>query len=166
MDYQIINLVLHILIVLLLVWTIFSKSETLKTAQGGFLGDFLSGYVGGGLNSRVYTSGATMRRLGQLFSSANQGQSIAIHNIDGQEVLYATAIPTEHMQTAQGGKIPSGYVGSGVINHVYTSGATMRRLGQIFTSTNQDQGTPVSVELYDIENANAPPLKLSIQRPN
>jgi hypothetical protein len=32
-----------------------------------------SNYVGGGLTDQVYTSGATMRRLGQVFTSTDQG---------------------------------------------------------------------------------------------
>ncbi len=37
-------------------------------------------YIGGGLNNQVFTSGATMRRLGQVFSSTDQGQQTTVYN--------------------------------------------------------------------------------------
>ena len=42
-------------------------------------------YFGGGVNSQVYTSGQTMRRLAQKFSSTNQGVYTTIHNAELSE---------------------------------------------------------------------------------
>ena len=42
----------------------------------------LNSYVGSGVNSQVFTSGATMRRLAQEFSQPGQGKRITIHNAE------------------------------------------------------------------------------------
>lgn len=39
-------------------------------------------YIGSGLPNAVFTSGATMRRLAQKFSSTDQGQYLTVHNAE------------------------------------------------------------------------------------
>jgi hypothetical protein len=49
----------------------------------GNQGNVSERYIGSGLNSvGFYTSGATLRRLGQLFSSTNQGVQTTVYNAD------------------------------------------------------------------------------------
>lgn len=56
-------------------------------------------YLGSGLadNVQVYTSGATLRRLGQKFSSTNQGVYTTIHNaeINGGDPVPVVVFPAE-----------------------------------------------------------------------
>lgn len=164
MDYEKLNLALHLIIVLLLVWIIFFRSESLKTVQGDRIGDSLRGYVGGGLNSRIYTSGATMRRLAQEFSSSNQGQYMTVHNLEDPSAgdLHLVAMPSEKMTAAQGDVLANadlaGYVGRGINNRAFTSGATMRRLAQEFSSTNQAQ----RVTVHNIEKPEDPPIDVMV----
>ncbi len=41
-----------------------------------------SSYFGGGLGDYLYTSGATMRRLGQVFSQPGQGIQTTVYNAE------------------------------------------------------------------------------------
>jgi hypothetical protein len=52
-------------------------------------------YLGSGITNAVYTSGATMRRLGQKFSSTNQGEYTTLHNaeIKDQSLRELSAVP-------------------------------------------------------------------------
>jgi hypothetical protein len=53
-------------------------------------GPGVGGYLGSGVTDNVYTSGATMRRLGQVFSSTDQGSSDYVSN----DELRGTLLPT------------------------------------------------------------------------
>lgn len=98
---------------------------------------------------RFYTSGASLRALAQKFSSTNQAVvTVQDENKNKRAVIL----------TAQNGIVNpdlSGYVGSGDA-HMYTSGATMRVLDQVFSSTNQAQ----PVALHSTDDPNMPPLYL------
>jgi len=45
------------------------------------------GLLGSGVVDQVFTSGATIRRLGQDFSSTNQGPYTIVHNADLKELV-------------------------------------------------------------------------------
>jgi hypothetical protein len=84
-----------------------------------YLGEYLSvggGYVGAGLNDQVYTSGADLRRLGQQFSSTDQGSSDYVSNkeILGREGLTIgrKAKQANNARGVQGG--PGGMAGVSV----------------------------------------------------
>jgi hypothetical protein len=97
---------LLIAILLVLVYFVFLKSEH----ASGFFGADLPKNIGG-LNAAALTSGATMRDVGQVFSSTNQ-----------------------HLTNPDVG----GYTGVGGLNKAaLTAGATLRRMAQTFGSTNQ-----------------------------
>lgn len=59
-----------ILLLILILWKLYNTSEKL-TAHS---------YVGSGLDNYIYTSGATMRRLGQVFSQPGQGIQTTVYN--------------------------------------------------------------------------------------
>lgn len=61
----------HVVIIVLLVlilWKMYSEKEDL--------------YLGRGLDHYVYTSGATLRRLGQVFSQPGQGVTTTVYNAE------------------------------------------------------------------------------------
>ena len=58
-----------LVLVLWLVWKQFNKER-------------LNGYLGSGVGSQVFTSGATMRVLAQEFSQPSQGRRITIFNAE------------------------------------------------------------------------------------
>lgn len=65
----------HVVIIILLlyiIWRLHNTGEKLK--QGA--------YFGSGLDQYLYTSGATMRRLGQVFSQPGQGVRTTIYNAE------------------------------------------------------------------------------------
>jgi hypothetical protein len=64
--FQAITLVLLILIL----WIVLRRGE---------------GYLGAGVGDQIYTSGATMRRLGQVFSQPGQGHTTTIYNVNRKE---------------------------------------------------------------------------------
>jgi len=65
-------LAVAILVVLIILVARIYGNERMKGEQPA--------YIGGGLNDQVFTSGATMRRLGQVFSSTDQGQQTTVYN--------------------------------------------------------------------------------------
>jgi hypothetical protein len=77
-----VNITMHALIIILLLFVIWKvlRVERLTT-------DYSDAYLGGGLDNAVYTSGATMRRLGQVFSSTDQGKTNTVYN-DQLKSLY------------------------------------------------------------------------------
>jgi len=65
----------HVVIIVLLlfvIWKLHNTGEKLKEGQ----------YVGHGLDKYLYTSGATMRRLGQVFSQPGQGIQTTVYNAE------------------------------------------------------------------------------------
>ena len=68
------TIMLAIIIVLLLfiLWKLHNTGEKLKERA----------YVGYGLDKYLYTSGATMRRLGQVFSQPGQGVQTTVYNAE------------------------------------------------------------------------------------
>ncbi len=96
---------------------------------------------------KLYTSGATMRHLSQ-FSSSDQGH-VVLHELESNKTVPLLVAPTAIVNPDLYGVVKSDA-------HLYTSGATMRVLDQVFSST--DQGVPVSV--HNVEDPNAPPLYL------
>ena len=67
--------VTHVIIIILLlfvIWKLHNTGEKLKQGQ----------YIGYGLDKYLYTSGATMRRLGQVFSQPGQGVQTTIYNAE------------------------------------------------------------------------------------
>jgi hypothetical protein len=123
-----IHIGLHILGILLLIYLIFSRSEYIMNA------DIPTGI--GSFNTHLYTSGATLRSIGQVFSSTNQGVSAQMHSTENPSDAYNIKIHplTDGFQSILNKDLP---VGLGNAGHVFTSGATMRVLGQTFSSTNQ-----------------------------
>lgn len=75
------NTQLYLVFVIILLIVIIWKSNYLKKDEKL---DLPSGYVGKGLvnNYQVFTSGADLRRLGQEFTSTNQGQYLTAHNVE------------------------------------------------------------------------------------
>jgi hypothetical protein len=63
-----------IVLLLLVIYKIYSMNEQME-----------SGYFGRGLDNYVYTSGATMRRLGQVFSQPGQGVKTTIYNAERRQ---------------------------------------------------------------------------------
>ena len=63
--------VLVIVLLLVLIWRTYALSERME-----------SSYFGGGLGDYLYTSGATMRRLGQVFSQPGQGIQTTVYNAE------------------------------------------------------------------------------------
>jgi hypothetical protein len=99
-------------------------------------------------NLVLYTSGATMRVLGQKFSSSNQASGAPAAVVHLREMDTNTATPIVVKAVTQKFEASptldlDGYTGGSAIN-LYTSGATMRELGQVFSSS--DQGANVSVQ--------------------
>ena len=128
MELDQIHVGLHILGILLLIYLIFSRNENIMNA------DIPRGI--GSFNTHLYTSGATMRVIGQQFSSTNQGVSARMHSTENPSDIYTVSIhpATDGFQNMAFKDIPRGLRNVG---HVYTSGATLRVLGQSFSSTNQ-----------------------------
>jgi hypothetical protein len=102
---------------------------------------------------KLYTSGATMRQLGQKFSSTNQGH----HKLIVHELESGKASPM--IITAQSGMVNPDLGGFMATNdqHLYTSGANMRMLGQQFSSTNQAP----AVSIHSLDEPGYKPLELS-----
>lgn len=75
---RVMAVVIVILIALLLAYY-YMHMESMKVAapRGAYLGHGI-----GDPNMGVYTSGATLRALGQVFSSTNQGAYTTLHNMD------------------------------------------------------------------------------------
>lgn len=135
MDYTQLHISLHILAILLLLYLVVKKSEHITNA------DIPAGI--GAMNAHLYTSGATMRMLGQSFSSTNQGVKLDIRSTDNPADKHTVKVlPTERYKD-----IP---VGLHSAANLYTSGATLRALGQVFTSTNQGH----KVTLHNSDNPN------------
>ncbi len=133
MDYTQFHISLHILAILLLLYLVVQKSEHIANA------DIPAGI--GAMNAHLYTSGATMRMLGQSFSSTNQGVQLDIRSTENPSEKQTVKVSlTERYQD-----IPAG-LHSGA--NLYTSGATLRALGQVFTSTNQGR----KVTLHNSDN--------------
>jgi len=68
-DVQSLHIGLHVITLLILVWLVM---HTRRENQ----------YVGGGVTDKLYTSGATMRRLAQKFSQPGQGKYLVVHNAE------------------------------------------------------------------------------------
>lgn len=133
MDYTQFHISLHILAILLLLYLVVKKSEHIANA------DIPAGI--GAMNAHLYTSGATMRMLGQSFSSTNQGVKLDVLSTDNPSEKQTVKVsPTERYQD-----IPAGLHSAA---NLYTSGATLRALGQVFTSTNQGR----KVTLHNSDN--------------
>lgn len=123
-EYIIIGL--QILGILLLLYLVFrGKSEYIMNA------DIPPGI--GSENVHLYTSGATLRDIGTVFSSTNQGVNTTLHSSDDPGKAYHVTIQPAS-ESIMNRDIPKGLSQTGT---VYTSGATMRVLGQSFSSTNQ-----------------------------
>jgi hypothetical protein len=76
-PYARITMALEILIVLVLLYLLVYVYHDERMDDPNY------SYTGKGLsNAAIYTSGATMRRLGQVFSSTNQGQPSTIYNAE------------------------------------------------------------------------------------
>lgn len=76
-PYARITMALEILIVLVLLYLLVFVYHDERMDDPNF------SYTGKGLsNAGIYTSGATMRRLGQVFSSTDQGQPSTIYNAE------------------------------------------------------------------------------------
>lgn len=79
----------HVIIIVLLlfiIWKLHNTGEKLKEGQ----------YVGYGLDRYLYTSGATLRRLGQVFSQPGQGVQTTVYNAERRtdpKQLSAQGIP-------------------------------------------------------------------------
>jgi hypothetical protein len=103
---------------------------------------------------KLYTSGATMRQLGQKFSSTNQEQGH--HKVIVHELESGKSAPL--ILTTKDGIVNPDLAGFMETNdqHLYTSGANMRVMGQIFSSTNQ--GAEVTV--HSLDEPEFTPLKL------
>ena len=98
---------------------------------------------------RFYTSGASMRILAQKFSSANQAVVTVQDEKNNKRAVVLTA------QNSIVNPDLSGYVGSGDA-HMYTSGASMRVLDQVFSSSDQAP----SVAVHSSDDPNMPPMYL------
>ena len=136
MDYSQFHISLHILAILLLIYlvVIINKSEHIANA------DIPAGT--GATNAHLYTSGATMRMLGQSFSSSDQGVSVDVLSTENpNEKQRVKVLPAK-------GKYLDIPVGVHSSANLYTSGATLRALGQVFTSTNQGH----KVTLHNSDN--------------
>lgn len=75
-PYAKITTALEILIVIVLIYLLVFVYRDERMDDPNF------SYTGGGISNAVYTSGATMRRLGQVFSSTDQGQPSTIYNAE------------------------------------------------------------------------------------
>jgi len=66
-----------ILLMMLILWFIVLRPSILEkqTTSESYIGNSLA-------ETYIYTSGATLRRLGQLFTSTNQGVQTTIYNAD------------------------------------------------------------------------------------
>jgi hypothetical protein len=73
--------VVIIILLLLILWKLHNTGERLKEKQ----------YVGQGLDRSLYTSGATMRRLGQVFSQPAQGVQTTIYNAELRQTPQTSA---------------------------------------------------------------------------
>jgi len=102
---------------------------------------------------KLYTSGATMRQLGQRFSSTNQGH----HKVIVHELESGKSAPL--ILTTQNNIVDPDLAGFMATNdqHLYASGANMRILNQQFSSTNQAP----SVSIQSIDEPDFTPLELS-----
>lgn len=65
----------HIVIIILLIYIIWRLHNTGEKLRQG-------AYFGNGLDKYLYTSGATMRRLGQVFSQPGQGIQTTVYNAE------------------------------------------------------------------------------------
>lgn len=85
------------------------------------------------------TSGASMRHA-QEFSSADQGSDNRGNHIAGSSTLEDTGIMNADL---------SGYVGSPLATTDYNSGATLRDVGTVFTSSDQGAGYQYNDPTYN-----------------
>lgn len=76
-PYAKITMVLEVAIVIVLLYLLIFvyRDERMDDPNYSYTGKGLS-------NAAIYTSGATMRRLGQVFSSTDQGQPSTIYNAE------------------------------------------------------------------------------------
>lgn len=58
-----VNIIMHAIIIILLLYIVWQVSSSKEL------------YLGSGVQDQVYTSGADLRDLGQVFSSTDQGRS-------------------------------------------------------------------------------------------
>jgi hypothetical protein len=72
-----VNTLMHGLIIILLLFIIWKLVGVERMAN-----DLSGTYIGSGVNNQVFTSGADMRRLGQVFTSTDQGSSDYVSNLD------------------------------------------------------------------------------------
>jgi hypothetical protein len=95
----------HVIIIVLLlfiIWKLHSTNEKLKEKA----------YVGYGLDKYLYTSGATMRRLGQVFSQPGQGVQTTVYNAE---------LKTDPNQLSAQGIPVVMYLNSGNSGNLYTA---------------------------------------------
>lgn len=78
---------LVLLLLIIVVWLLRSKGENL---------------IGSGIQDKVFTSGATMRRLAQEFSGTNQGTYGIIHNDEIQELVPGVISGKERLVNERG----------------------------------------------------------------
>jgi hypothetical protein len=71
------SMMMHAMIIILLVFIIWKLIRVERLAA-----DYSGDYVGSGLPNTIYDSGADLRRLGQVFSSTDQGSTNTIYNAE------------------------------------------------------------------------------------
>ena len=72
---------LLLVVIILIAWQLCKSYSVYERVTGQYTaqGQRFYGYMGSGLPHQVYTSGATMRRIAQQFSSTNQGIKTTMH---------------------------------------------------------------------------------------
>jgi hypothetical protein len=70
------NLAVQAIVILVLVYLVYKVGVMERYVNAP------RNYIGSGLPNAVFTSGATMRRLAQKFSSTDQGQYLTVHNAE------------------------------------------------------------------------------------
>ena len=95
-----------IFLLLIILWKLYKTSERLSERA----------YVGSGLDRYLYTSGATMRRLGQVFSQPSQGVQTTVYNAELRQ--------DPNQVSAQGIPVVM-FLDSGKTNSVNANGANL-----------------------------------------
>jgi len=82
-----------LLVVLVILWKVWNlPAQAAKTER----------LIGSGVVDQVFTSGATMRRLGQEFSGTNQGEYSIVHNAELKELLPGVTNGRERLVSERG----------------------------------------------------------------
>lgn len=82
-----------LLLLIMIVWSAHCAKKASQTTEH---------LIGGGIQDKIFTSGATMRRLGTEFSGTDQGQYTTVHNAELKEMIPGIVSGKERLVSGRG----------------------------------------------------------------